>query len=65
MELGGIVQHCQSMLGELNKILIKFKEEDPIAKGADGKPRRVWEVSNGSKRMLLSCKAGFHQIFCF
>jgi hypothetical protein len=42
-ELGDIVKHCQSVLDELNKILTKFKELDPVAKGADGKPRRVWK----------------------
>jgi peptidoglycan hydrolase CwlO-like protein len=42
-ELGEIVKHCQSVLEELNKILNKFKELDPVAKGLDGKPRRVWK----------------------
>jgi peptidoglycan hydrolase CwlO-like protein len=42
-ELGEIVKHCQSVLEELNKISNKFKELDPVAKGLDGKPRRVWK----------------------
>ena len=42
-ELGNVVKHCQSVLEELNEILIKFKELDPVAKGADGRPRRVWK----------------------
>ena len=42
-ELRNVVKHCQSVLEELNKILVKFKELDPVAKGADGKPRRVWK----------------------
>ena len=42
-ELGNVIKHCQSVLEELNKILIKFKELDPVAKGADRKPRTVWK----------------------
>jgi hypothetical protein len=42
-ELGEIVKHCKSVLEELNEILKKFKELDPIAKSLDGKPRRVWK----------------------
>jgi hypothetical protein len=42
-ELGNVIKHCQSVLQELDEILIKFKELDPVAKGADGKPRRVWK----------------------
>jgi len=41
--LGNIVRHCESVLEELNKIVIKFKELDPIAKILDRKPRRVWK----------------------
>jgi hypothetical protein len=42
-ELGNVIKHSQSVLQELNKILTKFKELDPVAKGIDGKPRRVWK----------------------
>jgi hypothetical protein len=42
-ELGEIAKHCQSILEELNEILKKFKELDPVAIGLDGKPRRVWK----------------------
>lgn len=42
-ELGEIVKHCQSILEELYEILKRFKELDPVAKGLDGKPRRVWK----------------------
>lgn len=42
-ELGNVVKHCKSVLEELNEILIKFKELDPVAKSLDGKPRRVWK----------------------
>ncbi|PMD63451.1 uncharacterized protein K444DRAFT_556103, partial [Hyaloscypha bicolor E] len=42
-ELGNIVKHCESVLEELNKIVINFKELDPIAKSLDKKPRRVWK----------------------
>ena len=42
-ELGNIVKHCESVLEELNEIVIKFKELDPIAKSLDRKPRRVWK----------------------
>lgn len=39
--LGNIVRHCESVLEELNEIVIKFKELDHIAKSLDRKPRRV------------------------
>jgi hypothetical protein len=42
-ELGNVIKHSQSVLQELDKILIKFKELDPVAKGIDGKSRRVWK----------------------
>ena len=42
-ELDDIVKHCRCILDELDKILTKFKELDPVAKGAEGKPRRVWK----------------------
>jgi hypothetical protein len=42
-ELGNVIKNCQSVLQELDKIIIKFKELDPVAKGVDGKPRRVWK----------------------
>jgi peptidoglycan hydrolase CwlO-like protein len=42
-ELGDIIKRCRDVLGDLDKILDKFKELDTSAKGLDGKPRRVWK----------------------
>lgn len=41
--LGNIVRHCKSVLEELNEIVIKFKELDPIAKSLGRKPQRIWK----------------------
>lgn len=43
LELDDIVMHCKIVLDELNGTVIKFKELDPTAKDANGKPRRVWK----------------------
>ena len=41
--LGNIVRHCKSVLDDLNEIVIKFKELDPITKSLGRKPRRIWK----------------------
>jgi hypothetical protein len=39
--LGNMVRHCKSVLEELNEIVIKFKELDPLSKSLDRKLRRI------------------------
>jgi hypothetical protein len=56
-ELGNIVKHCQSVLEELNRILIKFKEPDPIARSLDGKPRRVWKRFNWDQKDITELRS--------
>ena len=63
MELGNIVRHFQSVLGELHKIFDKFKELDPVAQSLDGKLRRVWKELDWIERTLMSVEAGSHQYY--